>query len=91
MIKTYEVIPHRVLKRISGKIVSISGAAPYYTDAQKAEWSIVQMGWTVRNNRTGTTGICRPPFQTEAEAQAWCDENNPRFRPAGTGASVLVF
>jgi hypothetical protein len=91
MIKQYEAVPHRVWKHISGKTASIYGSVPYYSDEQAAEWEVVTMGWTIRNHRNGTTGICRPPFATEAEAQAWCDEHNPKFRPAGKGASVLVF
>lgn len=36
-------------------------------------------GYTVVNKRTGTRGIGRQPFSTEADAQAWADKENERL------------
>ena len=38
----------------------------------------VQIGWTVRHP-DGTTGLGHSPWETKAEAEAWCLAN-PHFR-----------
>lgn len=35
-----------------------------------------ETGWTISWSGDGTTGICKPPFATEAEAQVWADRWN---------------
>lgn len=70
-------IPCRFWKhKKTGATVSIF-SIPYVTEAGKADWEIVEKGWTVKHP-DGTTGLARKPFDTEAEAQAWCDAN-PNF------------
>ena len=54
-----------------GRTASVSGAVPFYTEAEAASWSVVPVGYTVYNRATGTTGTGRAPFATAAEALAW--------------------
>lgn len=72
-----EVIPSRRWRHTSGRTASPYGAAPYVSDADKADWTLETVGWTVRHP-DGTIGLARPPFGSEAEAQAWVDAN-PTF------------
>lgn len=69
----YEVIPSRIwVNSKSGAKASIYGAAPWVTDASnKADWSVIDQGWTVRNPITGEVGACRPPFAEKAAAEAF--------------------
>jgi hypothetical protein len=75
----YEVIPSRTWENKAGKTVSIYGALPYVSEAQKiAEgWEIVERGWTVRNPYTNEVGAMQPPWPTQEAAQAWADANQP--------------
>jgi len=54
-----------------GRTASVYGAVPYYTEAEGRTWSVVPVGFTIYNTATGTRGIGRPPFATEAEGVAW--------------------
>lgn len=65
-------IPNRFYLTPQGKRVSMfSGFIP--------PGSILkQEGWTVQHP-DGTTGLARRPFETESEAQAWCDAH-PNFK-----------
>lgn len=66
-----EVIPHRYWRhKPSGRRASIYGAAPYYGEADQADWEIVQEGWTIRHP-DGTIGLARGPFADKADAEAW--------------------
>lgn len=69
---TYEIIPSKHWVNLeTGRTASIHGAVPYYTEREKFQWHIVQRGYTVRNVKTGTVGIGKMPWKTEAEAIEW--------------------
>ena len=72
----YEIIESKHWKHTSGRTASIYGAVPYYNDHDAKEWEIVSCGFTVRNLKTGTVGIGRPPFKTIEEAQAFIAKFN---------------
>ncbi|USN15903.1 hypothetical protein PAPPERLAPAPP_01610 [Brevundimonas phage vB_BpoS-Papperlapapp] len=73
-----EVIPHRVWRNTrTERTAGVFGAVPWVSDAEKHEWELVTVGWTVRHP-DGTTGVGRFAFQTKDEAQAWVDKN-PNF------------
>lgn len=73
-----EVIPHRVWNNTkTGRTAGVFGAVPWTSDAEKADWELVQTGWTVRHP-DGTTGVGRFAFQDKAEADAWV-EKNPNY------------
>jgi hypothetical protein len=69
----YEAIESKVWRSATGRTVSIYGALPWFSEAQKqAEgWTLVVTGFTVRNLSDGTVGIGRVPWKTLEEAQAW--------------------
>lgn len=75
----YKVIESRAWRNNQGHTVSIYGALPYSTEAQKiAEgWEIVVRGWTVRNPFTNEIGVGRVPWKTREEAQAFADTHTP--------------
>jgi hypothetical protein len=51
-----------------GRTASIYGACPYVSDADKANWSIVEVGYTIRDNKTNTVGMGRTPYQSKYDA-----------------------
>ena len=65
-----------------GRTASIRGAAPWTSEADAANWSTVQVGFTIRHP-DGTTGIGKPPFETREAAQKWANEH-PKFRGWGS-------
>ncbi len=67
----YEVIPSRRLRHVSGRTASIYGAAPWVSEADRANWTLETVGWTVRNSHTGEIGACRKPWATREEAEAF--------------------
>lgn len=76
----YEVIESRRWQGPGGREASIYGAVPYTNPAEKSQWKVVTVGYTVRNQRTGSVGIGRPPWKTRSEAQAWADKENQRLQ-----------
>jgi hypothetical protein len=62
---------------ISGLTVSPYGALPWRGESDKANWSMVTTGFTIKHP-DGTIGLGRKPFETAAEAQAWIDAH-PNF------------
>lgn len=72
-----EVIHALQFRHKDGRTASISGAVPWTSEADAANWSTVQVGFTIRHP-DGTTGIGKPPFETFDAAQAWCDAH-PNF------------
>lgn len=79
-----KVIPSRRWRnRVTGATASIYGAAPYVSDADKADWEVETAGFTIQWD-DGTVGNGRPPYATEAEAQAVIDRN-PHFRGMDQG------
>ena len=73
----YEVIESRRYKHLpTGRTASLYGACPWgMNKADKDNWIVESVGWTVRNNRLGTVGISRAPWQTKEEAQAFVDSH----------------
>ena len=71
--KRYEVIESKRWKHTSGQTASIYGASPYTSAADKPNWHIEVVGWTVRDNERNTVGFGRVPFKTQQEAQAFAD------------------
>lgn len=53
---------------------SLYGSVPYVSDRDKFNWSIEVLGYTVRNIKNGTVGIGKIPWKTEAEAEAWLNQ-----------------
>lgn len=72
-----EVIESKLYVHTSGRRASPYGSAPWLSEAEKAEWTLVTQGWTVQHP-DGTIGLTRAPFATKAEAQAWVDAH-PHF------------
>ena len=69
--QAYEVGESKVGESASGRRVSMFGALPWFTEAQKVAegWQLVTKGWTVRNPLTGEVGVGHPASSKE-EAQA---------------------
>lgn len=81
--KRYEVIESRCWKNArTGASASIYGAVPYQSDAETEGWSIVTLGYTIRDNVAGTVGIGRTPFATMAEAEQVAAQMEGRRQPA---------
>jgi len=72
----YQVIESRMWKRDDGRTASIYGACPWTSSPEKSRWTMVIVGWTVRDTRLGTIGIGRLPWSTESEARAWADSHD---------------
>ena len=65
----YEIIESKKwVNTVTGNTASIYGAVPYTNDTDKANWSLECVGYTIRNNDTGTVGLGRKPFKTMYEA-----------------------
>jgi len=76
----YTVIPRQYwLNFKNGATASLYGAIPWTREADKSNWQVVSVGFTVRDNVRGTVGICRKPWDTEAEAHVWADAENARL------------
>lgn len=86
----YQVEEALMWLHTTGRTASITGAVPYASSAEREGWSIASRGWTIRDNRTNTTGMGRVPWKTKAEADAqaaqWNDEDQVR-----RGLSLLAF
>lgn len=68
--KRYEIVPAlQWYNHLTGATVSIYGACPYHSDVEKMQWKIRQNGWTIRDNKTNTIGMGRPPFVFRHEAE----------------------
>jgi len=63
-------IEAKVLQHRDGRTVSPYGSAPWYTDEEAKQWSLVTVGWTIRWE-DGTTGIGRRPFKSKQEAESF--------------------
>lgn len=65
-----EVIESKAWKnKRTGATVSIYGAVPYFSEAEKADWEVVTRGFTWRSS-DGTIGLGRAPAATRDEAEA---------------------
>ncbi len=80
-----QVIPARRWTNIlTGATASVHGAVPYLSDAQKDDWVIKTVGYSIQND-DGTIGQGRPPYPTQEAAQAAIDANPFAFKH-GPGA-----
>lgn len=70
----YQVIEAKVWRRDDGAQASSYGACPWVSEAERPRWTLVSVGWTLRNPASGQVGIGRPPCATRAEAQALADK-----------------
>lgn len=74
----YEIIESRVwIHATTGAKVSPYGAAPWCSEADRPNWTLTAVGYTVRDNRMGTVGIGRVPFLTREQAQVWVNCQQP--------------
>lgn len=71
----YTVIPSRVWKATDGRTASPYGSCPWTSDADKPNWKIENVGYTVRNNVDGTVGVGKAPT-TYAGAVELADKLN---------------
>lgn len=68
----YEIVPsRRWYNQSTGASASIFGSTPWASEADRNHWQIVQNGWTIRDEQTGTVGMGREPFATHDSAQQW--------------------
>jgi len=74
-------VPHRFWIHTSGRKASVYGSAPYLTESDKADWQIVESGWTWRDDQRGTIGLGRASVATLQEAQAIADRANALLYP----------
>lgn len=66
----YTVIESKVwVHTPTGRRVSIYGASPWTSQADRPNWQIMSQGWTFRDNVFGSIGLGRKPFATKAEAE----------------------
>lgn len=70
----FEVVPRRYYRHVlTDRTASLYGAAPWTSQADKANWTLVTDGFTVRDNDRGTVGfygLKLPATREEAEAFA---------------------
>ena len=74
----YDVTKSQVYQRDDGRTASIRGACPWTNETERARWTLVDRGWTIRDLRHGTIGNGQKPFATREEAQALVDRLNAR-------------
>lgn len=77
------IIPNlKHVHKVSGKAVSIYGAAPWTSNAEKDMWKVEKSGWTYEL-ADGTVGARRPPAKTYNEAVEVANKINGFYRPLG--------
>jgi hypothetical protein len=54
-----------------GRTASIYGSCPWVSDADRDQWKVQIVGYTVQHKKTGTVGIGRKPWETLEDAQKW--------------------
>lgn len=63
----YEIIPNKFWKRkTDGFKVSLWGAVPWTSEAEKADWDLVTDGYSIRDRKQGTV-LTGGKTRTEAE------------------------
>lgn len=67
----YTIVPYRYwLNDRTQDKASIFGSLPWTSQEDKVNWSLVNAGFTIRDNLNGTQGMGKPPAKTLEEAQA---------------------
>jgi len=74
----YTVIESKVWRGPNGRTASPYGAAPWGSEREQHQWRLDTVGWTVRNEDTGTVGIGRQPWKTKWEADDWVNQQNAK-------------
>lgn len=64
-----QAIPRQFWQHSSGRTASLYGSVPWVSAADKAEWTVVTKGWTVKWP-DGTIGTPKP-FATKEDAEAF--------------------
>jgi len=73
----YETVTAKSWKNTrTGATASIYGAVPYTNSKDEPDWEIIDVGFTVRDNKTMRVGIGKPPYETKAEADRVADRLN---------------
>jgi hypothetical protein len=72
----YEIIESKRWKHTTGKTASIYGSCPYTSSEDAKNWKIENVGFTVRNLKTGMVGTARMPFKTRTEAEIFIKSFN---------------
>ena len=54
-----------------GRTASIYSSCPWMSDAERDQWKVQIVGYTVQHKKTGTVGIGRKPWETLEDAQNW--------------------
>ncbi len=62
---------------INNRTASIYGAAPWYSESEKANWIVETVGFTWELDN-GTIGLGRVPAKTREEAEVVMDKFNNR-------------
>jgi len=80
---TYTVIESRAyVNPLASFKVSPYGAHP------GPGWTLQTVGFTVRNNRTGTVGIGRVPWTNRDDVEAWVIKENARLAAIAERSSL---
>lgn len=78
-LRIVEIIPARRWRHVDGRTASLYGSCPWTSAADKANWTMVDDGYTWRR-ADGTVGIGRRPASTMEEAKAVMDRVNELHR-----------
>jgi hypothetical protein len=80
---TAHVIPSRFyVHKPTGRTISIFGACPWRSDAEKADFEVYEKGFTIQWP-DGSVGTGKPAFETAEAAQAYIDAR-PGFKGMST-------
>lgn len=75
--KRYQVVPSRIwINQKTGQKVSPFGACPWQAESERADWELVNVGFTIYDSKSNTYGMGRPPWPNASEAQAMADKWN---------------
>lgn len=73
----YEVVAsRRWFNSKNGQFASIYGSCPYYNNEDKKDWSIIEDGFSIRDNKTNTVGLGKRPHATRELAEAHAQKLN---------------
>ena len=67
----FDIIESKRWVSNTGSTASIYGSAPWTSDADRDQWKIQIVGYTVQHKKTGTVGIGRKPWETKSDAEDW--------------------
>lgn len=76
----YEVIESKQWQSDDGRTASIYGSVPWKNENDKKKWKIVTVGYTIRDNKSGTVGMGRRPFSDKSDAEKYAEKLNAGAR-----------